>query len=227
MYKSIQFIFLIYLGLVGAQPEGKIVWQSSEGITLKAFTGPEAFYYWQELVPLVVEVYKEYPYLYDCKMEADWMLYFKQRTFLHSSLSNVLIIFDNEKVIGFSYSIPLNEEVEIIQHDFLKNNAITRNYLYIGDTLISPYYQGKGLIKKIIASHEEHAQKIVCSSLVLVAIDRPENYCSKPSDYRSLDSLWDYLGFQKNGMKVYESWLQVDTKKVEDNVQSIWIKKLT
>ena len=205
----------------------KIVWQSPEGITIKVLTGKQALRYCQEFADLIIALYRPYPHLLDVILTPEIMKQFIGRSFFTCAEGEIITLFDKSKVVGFSYSIPLRYELNYIQEPLVTHNYRVEDYLYIGDTIIHPDYQKKGFLRKMIALHEQRAQHMKCKYMMLITVDRPKVHPYRPVGYQSPDAMWRHFGFENNeGLKVAESWRQWDTGKVEDNVDSVWIKEV-
>lgn len=193
--------------------------------TIKVFTGQEAKNYVDEIAAMRINTLKEYPYLYKGAVEIEkeyLQVYFK------SPNAIVLLAFDtNNNVIGFSNSIPLIDEAEEIKAPFIEKQLNCDDYLYIGEGLIYPEYQGKGLVRQAAQFHEEIARNKGFKYLVFMAVDRSKNHPCKPDNYKSTDDLFKHFGCTKfDNINVTLTWDQVDTNEQTTNTLSLWYKEL-
>lgn len=128
----------------------------SQDLSLEVFKGPKAKFYWKNIAALRIEAFKDFPYLYEGSLayEKEYLdIYF------NSNRSSILLLFDKDEIVGFSSSIPLEEEMEDIKHPFLEKGIDLQKYFYIGEVIITPSYRGKHLWK-IIQYHKSFAQKM-------------------------------------------------------------------
>jgi len=191
-------------------------------LQLKSFIGEEASAYFSQIADLRINTFKEFPYFYEGNFETEkgyLGVYFK------SQKSLTLLVFDGDKIVGCSSSVPLNEESDIIQRPFLDSNLNSKDYLYIGDVIIQKAYRERGFLRKFFEHHENHAKTQGLKHLVFMTVNRPHSHPRRPSDYKSLEPIWQHFGYKlMSGMAVKTSWLQSDTLKVENNELGIWVK---
>lgn len=102
-------------------------------IRIEVFSGPEAKKYIEEIAQMRIILFKEFPYLYQGTI-ADEEKYLE--TYFNSPDATIILIFNNEKVVGLSSSIPLTRESAEIQQPFLQQNFALHQYLYWGSTII-------------------------------------------------------------------------------------------
>jgi hypothetical protein len=202
--------------------QSKIIWQS-DNITLIALTGKEAKEYLPQIANIRINMFKEFPYLYKGSLE-DEKIYLD--TYFNSKDTIILLAFDKQRLIAFSNSIPLEQEMDEIKQPFIKNNIDIKKYLYIGEMMIYPEHRNKNLFNIMYKFHEDNAKSIY-SNIVFMSVTRSRNHPSKPRNYRPLDILWKHNGYQElNKIKINLSWKQIDTNKLEENKLSVWSKKL-
>ena len=75
-------------------------------LQLKSFTGEESSAYFSQISDIRINTFKEFPYFYEGNIETEkgyLGVYFK------SQKSLTLLVFDGDKVVGCSSSVPLNE----------------------------------------------------------------------------------------------------------------------
>ena len=73
-------------------------------IRIQSFTGSQVEQYIPEVARLRIEVFREFPYLYDGNIEYEAKYL---RTYTISPDSVIVIAFDADKVIGASTAVPL------------------------------------------------------------------------------------------------------------------------
>ncbi|MBX9977542.1 MAG: GNAT family N-acetyltransferase, partial [Alphaproteobacteria bacterium] len=146
-------------------------------------------------------------------------------TYFKSKNSVILLVFDGDKVVGFSNSIPLIDETQEIQKPFHDKDMNPQHYLYIGEVMIQPPYRGKGLLRQFFNYHERRAKKEGYSRLVFMTVDRPKTHPLRPTDYRPLEPIWAHFGYSVlDRACVNLKWKQIDTHNDEKNKLSLWIK---
>lgn len=201
-----------------------LVLQSENDIVLKTFSGNEARRYSQQMASVYINIFKEFPYLYEgsiVECEKDYL----ERYFI-SKHSIISLVFNGERIIGASASLPL-DAVEEIKSAFLKKQVDTRKFLYIGGTVIEEPFRNLKLIKKISRSHETHARNNGYSQIAFVAVRRDPSHPLRPIGYRPLEPIWQHLGYALiEGIEVRDKWKQIDTHQEEENSLDIWGKSV-
>lgn len=219
------YIIIVALTFLTAHITHSMTTEPHPQFTIKSFTGQEAERYIDQIAAIRLNMFKEYPYLYNGTVEIEkeyLQIYFK------SSHANILLTFDSDdNVIGFSSSIPLSDEAEEIRAPFIEKQLNCDNYLYIGEGLIYPEYQGKNLVRQAAQIHEEIARSKGYKYLTFMAVDRPEDHPCKPDNYRSTDGLFKHFGYTKfDNMNVTLTWNQLDTNQEATNTLSLWHKEI-
>lgn len=193
-------------------------------ISIKALSGSQARQYWQEIANLRIGMFREFPYLYEGSLEYEKPYL---ETYFKSENSAILLVFDENEVVGFSSAIPLSEEMPEIQAPFIAQNLNTEKYLYIGEVMLLPEYRGRGMLRKFLQYQENFALGKGCEYTVFMTVWRPQNHPSIPVGYKHLEPVWEHFSYKRmEGMGIEMHWQQVDTHKKERNTLEVWHKKL-
>jgi hypothetical protein len=90
----------------------------SETITVKILSGPEIEAYIPDLARLRIEVFRDFPYLYDGTTE------YEERylhTYVESPESVVVLALDGERAVGASTGLPMEDETPEFKRPFLEH----------------------------------------------------------------------------------------------------------
>lgn len=189
------------------------------------FSGIEARKYMQDIANIRITSFKEYPYLYQGTIayEKEYL-----ETYFTSYQASILLVFDDDnKVVGFSNSIPLIDESEEIKNPFIVQEYDIKNYLYIGEVMLYPAYRGKGILRQFFTFHEEKARELGLTHITFMTVDRPDDHPLKPKDYQPYDTVWRHFGYEKiENVRAHLAWVQVDTKKETKNTLIFWQKNI-
>lgn len=194
--------------------------------SFKNVTGIELAPWIEELALLRMTVFREFPYLYEGSLdyEKDYL-----SVYLNSKNSLVILVFHEEKLVGASTCIPLQEEVEEFQDPFLKKSLDINSVFYFGESIVLKEFRGNKLGHKFFKMREGYAKKILRDALnytVFCAVDRPDNHPLKPDGFQPLDSFWNKLGYQKQeSMRALFPWKDIDQKEETKKNMSFWIKE--
>ncbi len=195
-----------------------------QALETKILHGAKSQIYAELIAQLRIELFAEFPYLYKGTMDHD-LSYLS--VYFNSPNSSIILFFDKEELVGYSSSIPLSEEWDVIKEPFITNGLDLSKYLYVGEVMVKEGYRSWHLVHKILEIHNKKAAYYGFPYLAALTIDRPDDHPCKPVNYRTHDKLWQRFGWQKSSsLKARFDWEQIDTNRKELNDLSVWIKTL-
>lgn len=123
--------------------QGNIVYHELHGTDLKPWL--------DGLGQLRITVFREYPYLYDgaIEYERDYL-----RTYVNSPDSLVVLVTENDQVVGASTCLPLRDEGPEFQEAFLKNGYDVGDVCYFGESILLPSLRGRGMGREFFKRRE-------------------------------------------------------------------------
>lgn len=195
------------------------------GLTLKAFRGEQAREYVRPLAQLRMEVFREYPYLYEGNYEYE--LKYLERYF-RSPRSFMLMAFDGTEIVGATSALPLDDEDEDFQAQYKILGYRPSEIFYLGESVLLKDYRGQGLGREFMKQREKEAWRHktfrYCS---FCSVDRNSDDPRKPEGYRTLDHFWTTQGYKRipEGL-TYISWKEIGEEKETPKAMQIWIKEL-
>lgn len=192
-------------------------------ITLKKIYAGELSPFITELAKLRINVFREFPYLYDGDLAYE-KNYLKR--YLKAQNSLVILAFHNDLLVGASTCLPLSEEDEEFRQPLIKAGFNCERGVYFGESLILSEFRGQKLGHKFFALREEHAQSVIdpLEFTCFCAVDR-KGHSLTPKDYRPLDDFWMRMGYSRHeNLNVYYAWKDID--QAEENLKKMdyWIK---
>lgn len=193
-------------------------------IKVQTFTGKALHQYIGDLAALRIEIFKNYPYLYDGSLEYEKAYL---NTYVQSDRSAIIIAFDGREVIGASTCIPMEEEGEGVKKAF-ENSPISLNkVLYLGESVLKENYRGQGIGVAFFEHRENHARYLQMDYTAFCAVIRPEDHPLQPEGYQPLDRFWKNRGYQiQPDMKAKMIWKDVDLSKETEKELVFWVKKI-
>lgn len=189
------------------------------------FKGAAASQYIPQLAELRYKVFRDYPYLYegdDPNYEENYL-----RTYTACPESILVLIFDNDRVVGASTAIPLEFETTECQKPFLENNIVVKNVFYFGESVLLHPYRGQNIGKRFFAEREAAAREYGCKITAFCAVERPANDPRRPADYWPLDAFWQKLGYQKHpALRTEYEWKEIGESVLSAKPMVFWLKTL-
>ena len=133
-----------------------------------------------ELARLRIEVFSEYPYLYegDRDYEKSYLA-----NYLDSKTAIVIIAQDGSNIVGASTGLALKEADKEFQRAF---DEPLDGYFYFGESVLEMPYRNQGIGSKFMDLRLEHAKRLGFKTACFCAVER--NF--QPDSYRPLDAFW-------------------------------------
>ena len=181
--------------------------------------------YLPELARLRIQVFREFPYLYqgDTAYEEKYLK-------IHAGApdSVLVLVQDGERVVGASSGLPLAAEPPWVIEPFLALGSDPRRIFYYGESVLLPEYRGRGLGKRFFEEREAHARGLGRFDLTcFCAVERPTDHPRWPVGYRPLDTLWNRCGFVKHPeLRATFSWRDLDEDAESPKPMTFWLKRL-
>ncbi len=191
---------------------------------VRTFTGPEVADHLADVARLRIEVFREYPYLYDgtASDEAEYLIGYTK-----SERTLVVLAFDGPLVVGASTGMPLSDESAPFQKPFIERGHSISDVFYFGESVLSRSYRGQGLGHRFFDEREAHARAHGYSVTAFCAVERAENDPRRPADYRTNEAFWQKRGYQKQpGMTCQLIWKEVGKELPSRHSLVFWLGKV-
>lgn len=193
-------------------------------IKIKCLKGKEILPYILDLAKLRIDIFKDYPYLYvgDMDYETKYL-----KAFVECPESILVVVFDNEKVVGTSSAIPLKFETLEFQQPFLDKGIDINTIFYFGESLLRPEYRGKNIYRQFFRFREKAAKKYGSKITAFMSMERPHNDPRKPKDYVALDEVWKRFGYTRHPeLCMYYEWKEIGEDSPSKKPLIFWLKNL-
>lgn len=186
--------------------------------------GEEAGPYMEDLARLRIQVFREYPYLYEGDMAYE-MEYLD--TFMKAQGACMVVAKSEGQVIGASTALPLMEETDNVKQPLLEAGYDISRIYYFGESVLLPRYRGQGIGKSFFQLRENFARQQLTDLewLTFCAVVRPDDHPMQPKDYQPLDGFWKRQGFNPSGLYCEISWQEVGESAPSPKPLRFWIKK--
>lgn len=194
-------------------------------LELKRLSGEALNQYIPELSRLRIQVFRDFPYLYDGdpEYEARYL-----QTYIQSPDSVIVLAFDGDKVVGASTGIPLNYETDEVKAPFIKAGIDVDSVFYCGESVLLSQYRGQGAGVAFFDHREEHARELGGYKYsCFCGVQRPEDHPRRPAGFRPLDNFWRKRGYEKHPeLQTTFSWKELDEDEESPKPMTFWMKKL-
>ena len=126
----------------------------SKDIRIERWSGAALQQYIPELARLRIEVFRDFPYLYDG--DYDYEKKYLQ-TYIDTPESVIVLAFDGDKVVGASTAIPMKYETDQLKKPFLEQGYNLDDVFYCSESVLNKDYRGLGLGVRFFEQREAHA----------------------------------------------------------------------
>jgi GNAT superfamily N-acetyltransferase len=194
-------------------------------LTLKRLSGEELVRYLPELAQLRIQVFRDFPYLYDGDLayEEHYL-----QTYIQAPASVIVLAFDGDKVVGASTGIPLKYETDEVKQPFINAGYDIDKVFYCGESVLISAYRGQGAGVAFFEHREAHAREIGGFDYsCFCGVQRPDNHPARPADFVPLDKFWRKRGYEKHPeLNTTFSWKELDEINESPKPMTFWMKNL-
>jgi len=177
-----------------------------------------------DLATLRLEIFPEYPYLYQGRRE-DELKYLG--TYAEAPDACVILAYDGNTIVGAATGMPLiHEDAQML--DAFAGTAFPLNEAYyVGELLFRPAYRNCGLGRKLLDRLESHVRSLGrYRRLTCATVERPDDHPLRPRDYIPITRFLARTGFVRlSGVTTSFMWREIDGVK-RDHPMQFWNKAL-
>lgn len=197
----------------------------SPELSTHILNGEGARPYLESIARLRIEVFAEWPYLYDGNLQYE-QDYLEQ--YLREPRSMIVLVRDGEQAVGASTALPLESAEAEMQAPWRDQGVPLEDVLYFGESVVLPAYRGLGLGRRFFALREGHARALGRSRCTFCAVQRPEDHPARPPDYVPNDAFWQRLGYtRRDDMVCHFPWVDIGDAQESNKALVFWERQLT
>jgi len=194
-------------------------------ISYQILTGQEILPWLDELAQLRIDVFREFPYLYDGSLSYEQQ-YLK--TYASSERSLFVLAFEGDQVIGTATGIPLADETDEFKRPFIEQDWNPAEIFYFGESVLRPQYRGRGIGVRFFAEREAYARSLPGHRwCCFCAVERPVDHPMRPPGYTTLHQFWRNRGYQHQpALRTEYEWKELGEAQASPKPMSFWLKEL-
>ena len=195
----------------------------SEFLSVRRFTGAALNDYLDDVARLRIEVFRDFPYLYDGTMDYERKYL---QTYVRCPQAVVVVAFAGEQVVGASTAIPLQFEEANFQRPFLDHGYDPAEVFYCAESVLRKDYRGHGLGVRFFEEREAHARQLKDFAwYAFCSVVRPSNHPLRPAGYEPLDRFWEKRGYRKHAeLGAHYIWKDIDQEIETSKQLEFWLK---
>lgn len=188
-------------------------------------SGKNARLFIDDIARLRLQVFWDFPYLYDGSFEYEKKYL---ETYFQAAHSFIFLIEDQGQIVGATTGIWAMEEEASFREPFKNFGLDPQKIFYLGESLLLPQYRGQGFGKLFFSERENYAKGLpFIEYLSFCAVVRADDHPLKPKDYRPLDDFWRNMGFDRiNGLTTVYEWKDRNESITTKKTMQFWLKNL-
>lgn len=177
-----------------------------------------------DVARLRIEVFREFPYLYDG--DADY-----ERRYLatYRDAPGAILVgaFDGATLVGASTGTPLAQHDPAFAAPLQAVGYDIAQVFYCAESVLLPRYRGRGTGHRFFDIREAHARELGLRHSAFCSVIRPENHPDRPAGYRSLDAFWTRHGYRPvPGAIARFGWTEVGANQETEHELQFWLRDL-
>jgi GNAT superfamily N-acetyltransferase len=177
-----------------------------------------------ELARLRIEIFREWPYLYEGSIEYERNYL---ATYAKSGDSAIFAARDGEMIVGAATGLPAAQASENVRRAFSGHGVPLDPAFYFGESVLDPAYRGRGIGVRFFAEREAYALGLGYRTAYFCGVVRAERDPRRPPDWQPLDSFWRKRGYAPvPGMLARFSWMEVGAAQSTEKEMQFWSKDL-
>ncbi|MET0385958.1 MAG: GNAT family N-acetyltransferase [Polyangiales bacterium] len=195
-------------------------------LTVERVIGEQVEPYLDDLAALRIEVFREFPYLYEGTLENESRYL---RGYASSPRSLVVLAREGARVVGASTAMPLMEHGDAAATPALEAAGFDpKRVYYFAESVLRASFRGRGLGHAFFDAREAHARELGFAVATFCAVVRPNDHPLRPADYVPHDVFWRKRGYvQRPDIRAEFSWRDVGDAVATPKSMIFWVKELS
>jgi GNAT superfamily N-acetyltransferase len=194
-------------------------------LRIERLTGARLTAHLPDVARLRIEVFREYPYLYDGDMDYEARYI---GSFAASPNALVVAAFDGAAVVGASTAAPMATQMDDVTAPFRARGEDLSTMFYFGESVLQSGYRGRGVGVRFFEEREAYARSCGATAAAFCAVVRAADHPARPAGYVPLDDFWLRRGFvPAPGLICHIGWKEIDAREESPKAMQFWTKRLS
>ena len=187
-------------------------------------TGADVAHYLSALAVLRIEVFREWPYLYDGDVAYEERYLAPYAT---APDTVVVIAWAGDELVGAATALPLTAHSDEVVPPLAAAGYDPATVYYFGESVLRRDFRGRGLGHRFFDEREAFARARGYQTAAFCAVDRPADHPARPGAYVPLDRFWTKRGFVRRPDIVAQlTWKDHDEATETAKPMVFWTKAL-
>lgn len=196
----------------------------AEEIKIDVLTGQDIAEHIPALSRLRVEVFRDWPYLYDGDeaSETEYLAGFA------GCRDAVLVLArTGGRIVGASTGAALSDHHDQFGAPLAAAGIEVPSTYYFAESVLLPDCRGEGIGHKFFDAREAHARACGYRRACFCAVVRPEDHPARPANTRALEPFWASRGYEKlEGVIAHYPWKDIGENEETSKPMQFYMAKL-
>ena len=160
-------------------------------LRVESFLGAEVARYLPAIAVLRIEVFHEWPYLYDGSIE------YEEKYLAGYTVdgARVAVAFDGDELVGAATALPLLAHSDAVAPPLVAAGFDPEQVYYFGESVLRHDRRGRGLGHRFFDAREAEGRRLGYRWAAFCAVERSAADPRRPKDYVAHDRFWGKRGF--------------------------------
>ncbi len=176
-----------------------------------------------ELARLRVEVFRDWPYLYDGDLA-----YERRYLAKYAGIEDATIVVARVggRIVGASTALPLAKAEPEMQRPFRDAGLDPRDWYYFGESVLEAAHRGRGIGVAFFRAREERAAALGYRRTTFCAVERPDDHPMRPAGYVPLDAFWTRRGYMRRPeLRANFDWRDIGARAEAPHPMVFWTRQ--
>jgi GNAT superfamily N-acetyltransferase len=198
-----------------------------DGLRVEILVSSGAAEFIPDIARLQLEVFSEFPHLYDNTPEQHTKLL--QLMYGLSPNNLVILVFSGDELVGASTGRPVAEMMAGggLAQRLEERGFDSDDFLYLSESVVRQGFRGRGLGVRFFEERESFARRLGLRNSCFCSVQRPDDHPLQPAEYRSMDGFFEKRGYRKlDDLTLEFSWKDLDEPKQTPKAMQLWVRSL-
>lgn len=189
-------------------------------VEIRAMTGDAVKAILPEMAALRIQVFREWPYLYDGTIdyEKDYLSHF-----IAAPEHVVICAIADGAPVGMATASPLSAQHEEFRQPLADAGQDPREIFYFGESVLLPAFRGQGIGHKFFDGREAHALALGYGKTAFCGVVRPADHPLRSPIIKPLDPFWRKRGYRPlEGVVGHFSWRDIGDMQETQKPMQFW-----
>lgn len=193
------------------------------GLIFETLTGAGLSDALDDLARLRIEVFRDWPYLYDGN-PAEEEAYL--RSYRDTPGATLIAARDGDRMVGCATGMPLAGHEDARDVPLRDLGLSMEDVFYCAESVLLPDYRGQGAGHAFFDRREDHARALGYGTSMFCGVERPDDHPLRPDGVRPLAPFWEKRGYRARDAHIRMDWTDRGKTAPTEKLLRVWTLSL-